>query len=126
MVFSGAVVASAPVVAAPASAEAPTEEQHRLVRILRAWHRRVTTPAMIVVWALGIALAFSGSWFSSSWLQVKLALVIVLSGLHGVQSGALRRLEGGLPGRSQGPVSPGLLAAALTLGTAVLAVVKPF
>jgi putative membrane protein len=40
-------------------------------------------PAMIVTWGLGLWLIWDGQWLWSGWLYAKLALVIVLSGLHG-------------------------------------------
>ena len=48
-------------------------------RLLKA----IINPAMIVTWFAGLYLAWSGHWFSSSWLHGKLALVIILSGVHG-------------------------------------------
>src|SRR5213593_4335537 len=48
-------------------------------RLLKA----IINPAMIVTWLAGLYLAWSGHWFSSGWLHAKLALVIVLSGVHG-------------------------------------------
>ena len=96
-----------------------------LVRGLHDWHRLVTTPAMVVVWALGLGLALWGGWFPFWWLQAKLVLVLALSALHGVQSGALRRLAGGAalrPGRMRygGAVVVGLVTA-----VAILVVIKP-
>jgi protoporphyrinogen IX oxidase len=54
-------------------------------RLLRA----IINPAMIAAWVLGLALAWLGpdsryGWFASGWLQAKLVLVLVLSGLHGL------------------------------------------
>ncbi|WP_454617804.1 CopD family protein [Bradyrhizobium cenepequi] len=54
--------------------------------------RWLTTPAMLLVWAFGLTLAVTAGWFSSTWLQVKLAFVILLSAVHGIQSGQLRRI----------------------------------
>lgn len=48
------------------------------------------TPSMLVVWTAGLYIASSGDWLSNGWLQTKLALVIVLSGLHGAMVGQLR------------------------------------
>jgi putative membrane protein len=62
---------------------------------LRRWDQRVTTPALLATWALGLFLASSGHWFSQIWLGSKLAIVLLLSGLHGVQSGRLRRIAEG-------------------------------
>jgi putative membrane protein len=48
-------------------------------RLLKA----IINPAMVVTWLAGLYLAWSGHWFSSGWLYGKLALVIILSGVHG-------------------------------------------
>lgn len=89
------------------------------------WSRRVTTPAMLLVWSLGLALATEGHWFSDLWLQLKLALVVVLSAVHGVQSGALRRWAGG---QQPAPVAATVRAAPLIIACltiiAFLAVTK--
>jgi len=54
-------------------------------RLLRA----IINPAMIATWVLGLTLGWMGpdsryGWFASGWLQAKIALVLVLSGLHGL------------------------------------------
>jgi protoporphyrinogen IX oxidase len=49
-------------------------------RLLRA----IINPAMIATWVLGLWLAWAGHWFDSGWLQVKLALVLAMSALHGL------------------------------------------
>jgi protoporphyrinogen IX oxidase len=54
-------------------------------RLLRA----ITNPAMIATWVLGLWLAWHGpdsrvGWFASGWLLAKLALVLALSGVHGL------------------------------------------
>lgn len=63
-----------------------------LITRLRAWDQAVTVPAMAVVWAAGIAIASLGGWFPDGWLLVKLVAVMVLSGLHGLLAGTLRRM----------------------------------
>ena len=62
----------------------------------RAWIERerrvrsiILTPAMIVVWVLGLMLAFNVDAFSQGWFHAKLALVI---GAHRL-SGLARRLR---------------------------------
>jgi protoporphyrinogen IX oxidase len=62
------------------------------LRRVLAWNRRVTTPAMLVSWTLGIAMATEAHWFHAHWLQLKLAVVAALSVLHGYQSGLVRRI----------------------------------
>lgn len=43
----------------------------------------IINPAMIATWALGLWLAWDAGFFSDAWLHAKLALVVVLSGVHG-------------------------------------------
>ena len=64
--------------AAPGSAESETFKRMER-RLLKA----IINPAMIVTWLAGLYLAWRGHWFSSTWLHAKLALVIILSGVHG-------------------------------------------
>jgi putative membrane protein len=45
--------------------------------------RGILTPAMIVVWISGPLLAWREGYWLSPWLHAKLALVLLLSGLHG-------------------------------------------
>jgi len=51
--------------------------------------RGIINPAMILAIALGLLLAWLGpdsryGWFASGWLQVKIALVLALSAVHGL------------------------------------------
>ena len=99
----------------------------RMIEIATAWDWKVTTPAMLLTWALGMTMAVQAGWFSSRWLMVKLVLVFGLSALHGVQSGTLRRMARGAnrspPGFLRHSASAILMAIA---AIAALAVVKPF
>jgi protoporphyrinogen IX oxidase len=45
--------------------------------------RGIMNPAMIATWALGLWMVYDAGWISAHWLHVKLALVVVMSGLHG-------------------------------------------
>ena len=55
-------------------------------RLLRA----IINPAMIVTWVFGLWLAWNGDWLAAGWFHVKFAAVLVLSGLHGYFSSAVR------------------------------------
>ena len=93
---------------------------------LRRWDQRVTLPALLAAWALGLGTAMSGGWFGEGWLSAKLLLVVALTGLHGVQAGALRRLALGAGGPPRG-LSWAPMAVALSfVAIALLAVAKPF
>jgi putative membrane protein len=48
-------------------------------RLLKA----IINPAMVVTWVLGLWLAWQGGWFASGWLHAKIALVILMSAVHG-------------------------------------------
>jgi protoporphyrinogen IX oxidase len=96
------------------------------MEFLSRWDRRVTAPAMLAVWGAGLTLAMLGSWFPSPWLIFKLCIVTLLSALHGMLSGILRRL-----GRPDTPPPPSWLRHAPMLivvgviAIAVLVIVKP-
>lgn len=50
----------------------------------------IINPSMIVAWVLGLYLAWSGFGFKGGWLHGKIALVLVLSALHGYLVGRVR------------------------------------
>ncbi|HEY1363209.1 MAG TPA: protoporphyrinogen oxidase HemJ [Xanthobacteraceae bacterium] len=50
--------------------------EHRLLKV-------IINPSMIAAWALGLWLAWWSGLYAATWLQVKLVLVLLLSGLHG-------------------------------------------
>src|SRR5229473_4979910 len=41
--------------------------------------RGIINPAMVVSWALGLWMAWSGGWYAAPWLQAKVALALILS-----------------------------------------------
>jgi len=91
---------------------------------IRRWDHVITTPAMILVWAVGLGIGGAGHWFSAPWLIVKLAFVVVLSAVHGMQSGRLRRISQGAPIRPLHALLPATVACTVII--AILAVAKPF
>jgi putative membrane protein len=100
----------------------------------RAWIEResrirsiILTPAMIVVWVLGLMLAFHIDAWSQGWFHAKLALVIALSayqGWLGVYGKKLARGERTLSGKAVRLLNeiPGIAAAIIV----VLVIVRPF
>lgn len=50
----------------------------------------IINPSMILAWVLGLYLAWTGFGFKGGWLHGKIALVLVLSGLHGYLVGRVR------------------------------------
>ena len=126
LTWAGGMLALAVVLASQRAHGAQASGQPLLAAIYR-WDRRATTPALAVVWLLGITLVVMGGWYSAPWLWVKFAIVFVLSGLHGNQSASLRRLLAGQV--TQPPASvrwvPGLTIVAIT-AVALLVIIKPW
>ncbi|WP_375398745.1 CopD family protein [uncultured Sphingomonas sp.] len=119
LVFTGGVIGVSMFLAA-AGAE-PSNAP--VARRIRRWDQAVTTPAMLLVWSLGLIMAINGEWLANGWLQAKLVLVVLLSVVHGMQSGKLRRLSSGAAVVSP-PLHPLILGC--VIGIAILAVMKPF
>ena len=100
----------------------------------RAWIERearvrsiILTPAMIVVWVLGLMLAFDRGIWGEGWFWAKLALVIGLSayqGWLGWYGKKLARGERPLSNRAVRMINeiPGVAAALIV----VLVIVRPF
>jgi putative membrane protein len=93
--------------------------------------RIILTPAMTIVWLLGIALALNAGIADGvpglGWLHAKLLVVVLLSGYHGWIVGYARKLAAGKPtltGKQLRLLNevPGLATAIIV----VLAIVKPF
>ncbi len=53
--------------------------------------RGIINPAMVVAWAFGLWLAWKGFGFQGGWLHAKIAAVVLLSGVHGYLSSAVRK-----------------------------------
>lgn len=87
----------------------------------------ILTPAMVVVWVLGLTLATVGQHWQEGWLHAKLLFVILLTGYHGWAAGYARKLAMGRQGVSGRTLR--MLNEVPALGAVViiiLAVVKPF
>jgi putative membrane protein len=100
----------------------------------RAWIERearirsiILTPAMILVWILGLMLAFNVDAWSQGWFHAKLALVIALSGYQGwlgYYGNKLAKGQRTLSGKAVRLLNevPGIAAAIIV----VLVIVRPF
>lgn len=62
----------------------PGSKQSETFKVME-WRllKLIINPAMILTWILGLWLAWDAGFFKSGWLHAKLALVLVLSGIHG-------------------------------------------
>jgi putative membrane protein len=94
--------------------------EHRLLTI-------IMNPAMIIAWVLGLWLAWHGGWLLTGWFLAKFALVIGLSGVHGMLSASVRKFAEDRNDKSTRywrimNEVPALLMA----GIVILVIVKPF
>jgi uncharacterized membrane protein len=125
ILFAAGVLASA-VLIQWLQTQASSSDTKNIAAAWHSWNARVTTPAMLVVWALGFTLAMQGGWGSSDWLKLKFVCVLTLSALHGMQSGALRRIAVGPSTRNLPDwVNARALTVILIAAIAILAVAKP-
>ena len=92
-------------------------------RLLKA----IINPAMILTWVLGLWLAWTSGFYASAWLQAKVVLVLILSGVHGMLARYVREF-----GSDQNRHSEKFyriineVPTLLMIGIVILAVVKPF
>lgn len=87
----------------------------------------IINPAMVLAWALGLWLAWTGGFFTSGWFHAKLLLVIALSGLHGLYSRCARDFAADRNRRSQKFYRIiNEVPAVLMVGIVILVIVKPF
>ncbi len=96
------------------------ERERRLVKI-------ILTPAMIVVWLLGLFLAYYTAAYTEGWFHAKLLLVLALTGYQGWMTGYAKKLARGertLEGRNLRLLNevPGLAAVLIV----ILAIARPF
>jgi putative membrane protein len=92
-------------------------------RLLKA----IINPAMVASWALGLWLAWSGGWYASGWLQAKVVLVLLMSGLHGFLARWVREFaadQNRHSARFYRIINE--VPTILLIGIVILAVVKPF
>ena len=124
--IGGMLVLSLAVATLPASGSDGGDAKSPLIERVAQWNRWVTSPAMMLAWALGISLAIQADWFTAPWLWVKLPIILALSAVHGALSGRLRRRKGILGAsppsllRFSGPLTVSVIVV-----VAILAVAKP-
>jgi putative membrane protein len=87
--------------------------------------RIILNPGIIIVWVLGLALAFDIGW--PAWLMAKFLVVLALSGFHGWMIGATKKFA-----RGERPYSEKTLRlvneipSLATIVIVILVIVKPF
>jgi putative membrane protein len=92
-------------------------------RLLKA----IINPSMIVVWVLGLILVWQGGWITSGWLHAKVALVLVMSGVHGM---LVRYVKDFAADRNVRPARfyrmINEIPTVLMIGIVILVILKPF
>jgi putative membrane protein len=92
-------------------------------RLLKA----IINPAMIAAWVLGLGLAWQGGWFAAPWLHAKLALVLLLTAIHGLLARWVRDFAADANRNGQKFYRIiNEIPAILMVGIVILVVVKPF
>lgn len=104
-----------------------SDEEAKWVDRERKLLKIILLPSIIVVWVLGLALAYTLNLWSAGWLHAKLLLVLALSGYHGFMASYAKKLARGermLSGKKLRLLNevPGLAAALIV----VLVIVRPF
>ena len=99
-----------------------------------AWKRRtgllrriILTPSLVVVWVLGLLLAWHIGAFSQGWFHAKLLLVVALTAYHGWLVAQTRRMLAGARPLSERQLRLwGEFPAVILALVVVLVVIKPF
>ena len=89
--------------------------------------KMIINPAMIVTWLAGLYLVWAGGWMTAGWFHAKLALVLIMSGVHGFFSSCVRAFSEDRNRRSQKfyrvlNEAPTILMIAIV----ILVIIKPF
>jgi putative membrane protein len=100
----------------------------------KAWTLRVNrlrkvilSPSMILVWILGLSLAFDIGAFDQGWFHAKFALVFALSGYHGWAVSAAKKVAGGhRPATTKALRIMNEIPGIATILIVILVIVKPF
>lgn len=108
-------------------AAAGSEEEARWIERENKLRKIILLPSIIVVWVLGLLLAWHTAAFSQGWFHAKLLLVVLLSGFHGYLVAYGKKLANGerpLQGKALRLLNevPGIAAALIV----ILVVVRPF
>ena len=87
----------------------------------------ILNPSLIIVWVLGLFLAYDIGAFSQGWFHAKLLIVLLLSGYHGWMMGYVKKLARGERTMTDKKLRlvnevPGISAAIIV----ILVIVKPF
>lgn len=106
---------------------AGSEEDGKWIEREAKLRKIILNPSLIIVWVLGLALAYNIGAFSEGWFHAKLLFVLLLTGYHGWMIGYVKTLARGERTLSDKRLRlvnevPGIAAAIII----ILVVVRPF
>lgn len=104
-----------------------SEEDGKWIEREAKLRKIILNPSLIIVWALGLFLAYDIGAFSQGWFHAKLLVVLLLSGYHGWIMGYTKKLARGERTMTDKKLRlvnevPGITAAIIV----ILVIVKPF
>ncbi|WP_422345262.1 CopD family protein [Parasphingorhabdus sp.] len=104
-----------------------SEEDGKWIEREAKLRKIILNPSLIIVWVLGLVLAYDIGAFSQGWFHAKLLVVLLLSGYHGWMMGYVKKLARGertITDKKLRLVNevPGIAAAIIV----ILVIVKPF
>ncbi|XTZ36668.1 CopD family protein [Salmonella enterica] len=115
------------VVAAWSAAQPDRNTTTSLLIEVRRWSRKVTTPAMLLLWLAGVVMVVAHGALPHPWLILKIVVVVLLSGLHGFLSAQLRRMASGEVAKGAGALSQASAVIIIAVVVIILlAVLRPF
>jgi protoporphyrinogen IX oxidase len=100
------------------------DDVQRVLARWRALDGPLGSSSLLLVWTFGVWMLLEAGWFRFHWMQLKLVAVLLLSGLHGVVTGRVRRMA---EDPSYVPGAPGVLlftTVALVVSVVALVVSK--
>lgn len=104
-----------------------SEEDGKWIEREAKLRKIILNPSLIIVWVLGLFLAYDIGAFSQGWFHAKLLMVLALSGYHGWMMGYAKKLARGERTMTDKKLRlvnevPGITAAVIV----ILVIVKPF
>ena len=106
----------------------PASETAQIFKLMeRRLLRIILTPSLILVWVTGLSLAAWSGFYRAGWLHAKIALVLVLSGLHGFLSKRVRQFASDAnPNTAKFYRVLNEVPTLLLIAIVILVIVKPF
>lgn len=104
-----------------------SEEDGKWIEREAKLRKIILNPSLVIVWILGLILAYDIGAFSQGWFHAKLLVVLLLSGYHGWMMGYVKKLARGERTMTDKKLRlvnevPGITAAIIV----ILVIVKPF